>query len=127
MENVKKQLIEIEEAMVKSFNENKIEESLGFFDTKFIGFSSTAHDRLGGLDALKQTFEYYLNQSTDMEFHISSPVVQLFDQTAVVSFYWVVVLITGDSRKEINGRGTHVFNKIDNKWKIVHEHFSKAH
>jgi len=44
--------------------------------------------------------------------------------TAVASFYWKVTL--GPDRK-VEGRGTHVLAKRGGKWRIVHEHFSRAH
>ena len=116
----------IEEEMVNAFNKGDVENILYYFDSDLIGFSSTIHERLGGLEEIQKTFEYYLNQSAKMEFNISSPLVQVYDCTAIVSFYWTVAMINNSSRREINGRGTHLFVKKDDKWKIIHEHFSRA-
>lgn len=127
MEQIKKQLITIEEEMATAFNKGDVDNILYYFDQDLIGFSSTIHERLGGLEELRKTFEYYLNQSEKMEVNITSPVVQVFGDTAVVSFYWVVALMSNSNRREINGRGSHFYIKKSDQWKIVHEHFSRAH
>jgi ketosteroid isomerase-like protein len=44
--------------------------------------------------------------------------------TAVATFYWTVQLGRG---RKIHGRGTHVFTKQGKSWRVVHEHFSRAH
>lgn len=126
MGQIEQQLISIEEEMAKAFNKGDVENILYYFDENLIGFSSTIHERLGGLEELQKTFEYYLNQSAKMECNISSPIVQVFDNTAIVSFYWTVALINNSNRKEINGRGTHLYIKRNGNWKIIHEHFSRA-
>lgn len=127
MENIRKKLLAIEEEMVVAYNEGDFDKFLYYFDEEMIGFSSTAQNRLGGLEELKKTMEFYYNQSEISEYQISSPVVQVFDGFAIVSFYWNVSMINGTDRKEINGRGSHVFTKQGDHWKIVHEHFSKTH
>ena len=126
MEDIKKEILSIEENIVKAFNKGKIDEIMQYFNEDLLAFSSTAHERLGGLKEFKKTFEYYLDQSQNMEYQISSPLVKVFDNAAFITFYWVVALTGVSSRKEIHGRGSHFFIKRDGDWKIVHEHYSRA-
>ena len=57
MDSIEKGLVNIEKAIVKYFNEGKLKEILQFFDKEhFIGFSSTKHERVTNLSALKKTF-----------------------------------------------------------------------
>ena len=126
MNDIEKIIIEKEEEMVDAFNRGNLEKVLSYFDKEVICFSSTMLERVGGLDEFRKTFEYYNRQSTDIEYFIFSPVVQHFGDTAIVSFYWVVALLEGASRKEMNGRGSHVYVKQEEDWVIVHEHFSRA-
>lgn len=128
MDELRNQLIEIEEEISLAFNQNDLDTLLGFFDKEIIGFSSTIHERYNGLTELRRTFEFYYDASGKMEYFTSSPVVQIHDCTAIVSFYWTVAILHGASRHEVGGRGTHVFvRKANNQWKIVHEHFSREH
>jgi ketosteroid isomerase-like protein len=124
---MEKLFLEKEQQIVDAFNSGDIEKILSFFDKDVIVFSSTAHERLGGLDELKKTFEYYINQSAKMECSFSSPVIQITENTTVVTFYWLVTLINESNRQEIHGRGSHVYIKKGDDWKIIHEHFSRAH
>lgn len=128
MDTTEKILLNIEEEMSTAFNQGDLDTVLSCFDKNVVGFSSTIHDRLSGFSQLRKTFEFYLNESGRMEYFISQPKVQIHECTAIVSFYWTVAIIHGSSRHEIAGRGTHVYVRKENdKWTIIHEHFSRAH
>jgi len=122
------EILAIEKAMSDAFNSGKIEEILKYFDEEMIGFSSTQYERLVGINALRETFHYYLKEADHLEYNMVSPIIKLLDENvAIATFYWLVVLINGKTRREIQGRGTHVYLKKDEGWKIVHEHFSRSH
>ena len=124
---IEKQILEIEKQMVEAFNQGKVEEILKFFDKEIIGFSSTQHERLMGLDAMRNTFLYYLREADAVEYSITSPLIKsMTENCAVITFYWLVVMASGSKRREIHGRGTHLFHKKGDNWKIVHEHFSRT-
>jgi len=76
---------------------------------------------------LRQTIEYYLTQADKVDFKILQPQVQALGDVAVVSFYWTVTLHGRGKPRVIEGRGTHVYAKRNGEWKVVHEHFSRAH
>ena len=125
---IEKQILEIEKKMVGAYNQGNIEEIVECFDSDVIGFSSTRHERLMGLDDMRETFLYYSKETDSLEFSITSPLIKIAsDESAVMTFYWLVVMVSGKKRREIHGRGTHVFAKRGNDWKVVHEHFSRAH
>ncbi len=128
MDALRAKLIEMEEELALAFNKADLDSLMGFFDKEIVGFSSTIHERYNGLIELRRTFEYYLNEPGKMEYFISSPIVQIHDCSAVISFYWTVAFIYGGARHEVSGRGTHVLAKRDaGEWKIIHEHFSREH
>lgn len=54
------------------------------------------------------------------------PSVYIFDNTAIVEFYWKIDAKIKDGGKpvSISGRETHVLRKKDGKWKLVHLHYS---
>ena len=129
MEALAKHLVEIEKRSATHFNRGELEAILEHFDPDFTGFSSTRRDRISGLRALRRTFEFYRHEAERVEYSISKPEVRAFGGAAVVTFYWEVKLLgtrSGKRRQVIRGRGTHVFVQELGRWKIVHEHFSKA-
>ena len=127
MEGTETLILSLEQEQVEAFNKGDIEKILSYFDPDIVGFSSTKHDRFVGLEDLRKTFEYYLQKTSKLEYSISDPSVQVFGDTAVLSFYWLAVMVFGKTRREVQGRGSHMYRKINGEWKIVHEHFSRAH
>ena len=122
------EILAIEQAMSDAFNAGKIEEILKYFDNGLIEFSSTQYERLVGINALRETFHYYLKEADHLEYNLVSPIIKLLgENVAIATFYWLVVLFNSGNRREIQGRGTHVYLKKNGEWKIVHEHFSRAH
>ncbi len=122
-----KQILSIENVMVREFNAGKVDRILLHFDPRVVGFSSIRQERLTGRAALRRTFIYYLHASPRMKYAIARPQVQVFGETAVATFYWTVELGRARPRHIIRGRGSHIFARRDGKWQIVHEHFSRAH
>ena len=120
-------VLSVERAMVRDFNAGKIEQLLAHFHPRVVGFSSTKQERIVGLAAMRKTFDYYHQASSHMRYHIAMPEVHVFGDVAVATFYWTVELGTGRPRHAIKGRGSHVFAHHDDRWLIVHEHFSRAH
>ena len=127
MDNLLNELVSIEKECAEAFNEKNISALLNFFSDKISGFSSTEHDRFNSKTELKKTFEYYLTEADTVNYEIIDPSVTEVEELAILSFYWRVTLKTGNKRVEIPGRGTHVYHRENGRWKIVHEHFSRAH
>ena len=120
-------ILAIEKAMVRDFNAGRTERVLSHFHPRVVGFSSTRQERITGQAAMRKTFDYYRQASSEMKYGVSGPKVQVFGETAVLTFYWTVELGTGRPRHTIEGRGSHVFVRDKGKWRIAHEHFSRAH
>jgi ketosteroid isomerase-like protein len=118
------EILNLEREQVRAINRGDVRGALKLFDRGFVGFSSTKHQRIRGLEALRKTFDYYLKQAPKLSYHMENPHVSASNGTAVATFYWSVQLGRGH---KIHGRGTHVFAKQGKEWKVVHEHFSRAH
>ncbi|WP_271194960.1 YybH family protein [Pseudomonas turukhanskensis] len=54
------------------------------------------------------------------------PAVYIFDNTAVVEFYWKLNATVIEDNKAVSmaGRETHVYRKTSDGWKLVHLHYS---
>jgi len=120
----KQEILRLERQQVEDFNRRRLDQLLRQFHSGFVGFSSTRHTRIAGRAALKKTFLHYLRQSPRVVYRIAQPCVQVLDGCAVASFYWTVTL---GARRKVRGRGSHVLVRKGKTWRIVHEHFSRAH
>lgn len=127
MSDLLNELLAIERACADAFNRRQPDQILSYFSEEIAGFSSTRHHRFHGQDELRKTIEYYLSEAEEVSFDIEEPEVQDLGEVAVLSFYWRVILRSGEKESVIPGRGSHVFKKTGGQWKIVHEHFSRAH
>jgi ketosteroid isomerase-like protein len=127
MDDIQKEIAAIEKSIVKLFNEKNINEILKYFQSDFIGFSSTKHERVTSLTQLKKTFLHYLEEGDEVTYKIRNLKVKIYGEAALTTFYWKVDLKKKKKIKTINGRGSHVFLIGENGWCIVHEHYSRAH
>ncbi len=121
---IRKQILQLEREQARAINRGDVRGGLKMFHKNFVGFSSTQHERIRGLRALEKTFHYYLRRAPKMSYRIEQPQVHASGSTAVATFYWTVGLGKG---RRVRGRGTHVFARTGRNWRVVHEHFSRAH
>lgn len=121
---IREQILRLEREQARAVNRRNIRAATRMFDKSFVGFSSTRHRRIRGLGALAKTFQYYLKRAPRMTYRIEQPQVQVNGDTAIATFYWTVGLGQG---RRVHGRGTHVFVRKGKNWRVVHEHFSRAH
>ena len=127
MDDIQKEIVEIEKSITKLFNQKNIKEILQYFNPDFIGFSSTKHNRVTSLGQLRKTFLHYLDEGEELTYSIKNLKVIIYGEAALSTFYWNVELKKKKRVKNIDGRGSHVFLVGESGWKIVHEHYSKAH
>jgi len=120
---IRNQILRVEREQARAINRGDIRGALKMFHQKFVGFSSTRHERIRGLRALEKTFYYYLKRAPKMAYRIGQAQVHAIGPTAVATFYWTVGLGKG---RRVRGRGTHVFVRAGKGWRVVHEHFSRA-
>lgn len=121
---VRQEILRLEREQARAFNRGDVRGALKMFDKSFVGFSSTKHTRIRGQAALAETFRYYLKRAPKVRYRIEQPLVQVNGDAAVASFYWTVSLGRG---RKLRGRGTHVFARRGKSWRVIHEHFSRAH
>jgi ketosteroid isomerase-like protein len=121
---VRQQVLRLEREQARAINRGDIRGAVRMFDAGFVGFSSTRHKRIRGLASLAGTFRYYRKRAPKMTYRIEQPHVHAVGDTAIATFYWTVGLGKG---RIVHGRGTHVFVRKGREWRVVHEHFSRAH
>lgn len=122
--NLREEILRLEQQQARAINRGDVREATRMFHEEFVGFSSTKHARIRGLPALSRTFHYYLKRAPKIAYRIEQPQVLVSGNTAVTTFYWTVRLGPG---RRIRGRGTHVFVRKGKDWRVIHEHFSRAH
>jgi ketosteroid isomerase-like protein len=116
------------ESFNESFLKNDTEKYFSFITDDFSLFVPNSPYRIDGKILDREEFEYSLKtgKSRVWLFQMLQPRVQIFGNTAVVSFY-----SRGSFGTSVNESGisfykiTDVLAKENNNWKIVHIHVSK--
>jgi ketosteroid isomerase-like protein len=123
------EILQVERGHVEAFNIPDLDKVLSYFAENINGFSSTHNNRYKGREALRKTFEYYLQKSKRIYYEIQDIEVQMLKggEAAIATFYWKTAPLEGTEEDIITGRGTHVLEYQNGQWRIVHEHFSRAH
>ena len=121
---IQKQILRLEREQAEAINRGDLRGAVQMFDKSLVGFSSTTHARIHGLTALGRTFQHYWKRAPKMTYRIEQPHVHVSGNSAVATFYWKVWLGAG---RTVRGRATHVFARKGKNWRVVHEHFSRAH
>src|SRR5258708_4768647 len=67
--SVRGEILQLEREQVRAINRGDVRGALKLFDRGFVGFSSTKHERIRGLGALRKTFDYYLKQAPKLAYH----------------------------------------------------------
>ena len=121
---IRQQILKLEREQVRAINRGDVRAALKMFDPGLIGFSSTRHERIRGLAALARTFHHYLKLAPRMTYAIAKAQVHAAGPVAIATFYWTVGVGKG---RRVHGRGSHVFARKGKNWRVIHEHFSRAH
>src|SRR5437899_11744954 len=90
--SVRGQILQLEREQVRAINRGDLRGALKLFDRGFVGFSSTRHQRIRGLGALRKTLDYYLKRAPKLAYHMEQPHVPVSGGTAVGMFCWRVRL-----------------------------------
>src|SRR5260370_38543682 len=115
--------VQLEREQVRAINRGDLRGALKLFDREFVGFSSTKHERIRGLGALRKTFDYYLKQAPKLAYHMEQPHVSVNGGMAVATLCWSVQL---GGRHKVHGRGQPVFAKKGKEWSGGPGRFSRG-
>ena len=114
-------------AWAATFNENDPEKQATFYDrseaTEMLVSSGL---RTEGFKAIQKAYQDDQKQLRYSDSTVSKVSTRILGDTAIVTFehQFKLQFLAEDSRWQIHIRTTSVLHRVDNEWKIVHEHSS---
>ncbi|WP_223609425.1 nuclear transport factor 2 family protein [Chryseobacterium sp. OSA05B] len=131
--NEKQQVLDMVKKYTQSINEGDIHpeiiDDLWEHSPDVSNINIRGHQK--GFEEIKKNFyaplfEVLENRNLRMVEEEHQPAVYIFDNTAIVEFYWTIdaKIKEGGKAVHMSGRETHVLRKKDGKWKLVHLHYS---
>ncbi|MBW8034265.1 MAG: DUF4440 domain-containing protein [Planctomycetes bacterium] len=117
-----KVLIELERAAIDRWNNGDPTGYLELYSDDFTYFDESSKARVDGLDAIKKMYAPLTGKIYSGRYEMINPKVQWFGQTGILSYN----LITYSKEEKVTSRwnSTAVYSKYNDKWKIVHSHWS---
>ncbi len=117
-----KKLIELERAALDRWNNGDPTGYLELYSDDFTYFDEFTKARLDGLDAIKKLYASAAGKIYSARYEMLNPKVQWFGQTGILSYNLITYSKKGDVTFRWNS--TAVYSKYDEKWKLVHSHWS---
>jgi len=124
--NPKQEVLEVVKTWNDYFSANDPDNYFKFIHDDLTLYIPSSPYRIDGKDIDQEEFEYSLSKGWTKVglFQELQPQVQLYDNTAIVTYYTRGSYGYGDSEKVVYLKETDVLVKQDGRWQIVHIHVS---
>jgi uncharacterized protein (TIGR02246 family) len=91
-------------------------------DVTWFDFQPGAQPRIDGIEAVRNYMAPIAGQIPLHTYEIVNPKVQVYGNTAILTFHWKASMSDGKPLDE--WKTTSVYNRKDGKWRQVHAHWS---
>jgi hypothetical protein len=98
---------------------NKTEQLINYFHPGVIITGADLHEILGNRDAAIGSYKEFMSNSVVNDYKESDPVINVFGDTAIVSYQFNIVYVMNEKTYSETGRDLFVFNKENDKWLAV--------
>ena len=115
-------IIGLEKAALDRYNNGDPTGFLELYSDDYTYFDEFTKARIDGLDAMKKWYAPSIGKIYNARYEMLNPKVQWFGETGILTFN----LITYSKEEKVTSRwnSTKVYSKYDEKWKLVHSHWS---
>lgn len=117
-----KELIKLEKAALDRWNNGDPTGYLELYSDGFTYFDESTKARVDGLETIKKWYAPVAGKIYNARYEMLNPKVQWFGQTGILSYNLITYSKEGNVTSRWNS--TEVYSKYDEKWKIIHSHWS---
>lgn len=120
-----KELLDIEDKMTTAYVSKNIEVYLRFIDPAVSAFHASNPYRIDDRQVVQDALGMFYKNTNPTGLYKLQPRVQLYGDTAVVTYHFLETGGEGQRAYAYEGKQTDVFVKKQGKWVLVHFHSSR--
>ena len=123
-QNADKEIIALERSALDKWSQGNTRGyiDIGADDVTWFDFTPGAQPRIEGLEAIRNYMAPLAGQIPLHTYDIVNPKVQVYDNTAILTFHWNAS--TTDGKPLPRWKTTSVYHWKNGKWRMVHAHWS---
>lgn len=112
------------QALNKAWTTGNVDELANYFHKNMVAITATDRERLEGRDSCIASWKAFVETTKIYYWKEIDPKIQIYDNTAVVSYYFDMSFDIGGQTIEMGGRDMFILVKEDGKWWVVADQFS---
>ncbi|MBI2413610.1 MAG: nuclear transport factor 2 family protein [Deltaproteobacteria bacterium] len=124
MNDREKEVRETLKALNRAWTEGRPEELSKYFHKDMVAITATDRKRLEGRDACVASWTAFANSVKITRWKEIDPRIDMYGETAVVTYYFDIAFESNGRTMEIGGRDMFVFVKEAGRWWAVADQFS---
>ena len=123
--NPEKELLDIEDKMTAAYVSKNLEAYLQYIDPAVSAFHASNPYRIDDRRVVQEALGMFYKNTTPAGLYKLQPRVQLYGDTAVVTYHFLETGGEGPRAYSYEGKQTDVFVKKQGKWILIHFHSSR--
>jgi ketosteroid isomerase-like protein len=123
--NPEKELLDVEDKMTAAYVSKNLEAYLKFIDPSVSAFHASNPYRIDDRQVFQDALTMFYKNTNPSGLYKLQPRVQLYGDTAVVTYHFLETGGEGQRAYAYEGKQTDVFTKKQGKWMLVHFHSSR--
>ena len=124
--NPEKELLDIEDKMTAAYVSKNLEAYLQYLDPGVSAFHASNPYRIDDRQVVQDALSIFYKSTIPTGLYKLQPRVQLYGDTAVVTYHFVETASEGPRDYSFEGKQTDVFVKKQGKWVLIHFHSSQV-
>lgn len=122
--SVKQEVWQTLRALNDAWTKGRAEDLVNYFHEDMVAITATDRNRLEGRNACMASWLAFSRAAKIMTWKEIDPKVQLFENTAIITYYFEMSFEMGGQTIHADGRDMFVFVKQEGKWWAVADQFS---
>ncbi len=123
--NPEKELLDIEDKMTAAYVTKNLTAYLQYIDPSVSAFHASNPYRIDDRQVVQDALSVFYKSTNPTGLYKLQPRVQLYGDTAVVTYHFVETASEGTRDYSFEGKQTDVFVKKQGKWVLIHFHSSQ--